>query len=290
MSEPFPDPRTLLRKYGLGAKKSWGQNFLIAERAYRAIVDATVSDSADWLVELGAGLGTLTMRLAERVAEGKVLAVERDRDMVSVLRGELAHLDNVEIVEGNALTYDLAMVGRWHGAPIAVCGNLPYNIASQILFHVLEAREHVRRAVVMVQKEMADRLVAGPGTKAYGALGVMVQTYADVSTVVQVGPGGFVPPPKVSSTVVRLDILAGGASRAPIADPRHYSDVVHAAFGQRRKKLHNALGARFDGAAVDAALQATGIDGNRRGETLSIEEFAALAAALPRASHHARAS
>jgi len=290
MSEPFPDPRTLLRKYALGAKKSWGQNFLIAERAYRAIVDATVSDSADWVVELGAGLGTLTMRLAERVAEGKVLAVERDRDMVSVLRGELAHLDNVEIVEGNALTYDLAMVGRWHGAPIAVCGNLPYHIASQILFHVLEAREHVQRAVVMVQKEMADRLVAGPGTKAYGALGVMVQTYADVSTVVQVGPGGFVPPPKVSSTVVRLDILAGGASRAPIADPRHYSDVVHAAFGQRRKKLHNALGARFDGAAVDAALQATGIDGNRRGETLSIEEFAALAAALPKASHHARAS
>jgi 16S rRNA (adenine1518-N6/adenine1519-N6)-dimethyltransferase len=290
MSEPFPDPRTLLRKYALGAKKSWGQNFLIAERAYRAIVDATVSDSADWLVELGAGLGTLTMRLAERVPEGKVLAVERDRDMISVLRGELGHLDNVEIVEGNALTYDLAMVGRWHGGPIAVCGNLPYHIASQILFHVLESREHVQRAVVMLQKEMADRLVAGPGTKAYGALGVMVQTYADVSTVVQVGPGGFVPPPKVSSTVVRLDILAGGASRAPIADPRHYSDVVHAAFGQRRKKLHNALGARFDSAAVDAALQATGIDGNRRGETLSIEEFAALAAALPKASHHARAS
>lgn len=287
MSEPFPDPRTLLRKYGLGAKKSWGQNFLIAERAYRAIVDATVSDSADWLVELGAGLGTLTMRLAERVPEGKVLAVERDREMVSVLRGELAHLDNVEIVEANALTYDLAMVGRWHGAPIAVCGNLPYHIASQILFHVLDARAHVQRAVVMVQREMADRLVAGPGTKAYGALGVMVQTYANVSTVVQVGPGGFAPPPKVSSTVVRLDVLT--SPRAEIADPRHYSDVVHAAFGQRRKKLHNALGARFDGAAVTAALQATGIDGNRRGETLSIEEFAALAAALPRAPH-ARAS
>src|SRR5690606_18238471 len=124
MSEPFPDPRALLRKHGLAAKKSWGQNFLVAERAYRAIVDAAVDVADDWIVELGAGLGTLTMRLAERVPEGKVIAVERDRDMAQVLRAELAHLDNVEIVEANALTYDLAMIARWHGGPISVCGNL----------------------------------------------------------------------------------------------------------------------------------------------------------------------
>jgi 16S rRNA (adenine1518-N6/adenine1519-N6)-dimethyltransferase len=289
MNEPFPDPRTLLRKHGLAAKKSWGQNFLVAERAYRAIVDAVVKADDDWLVELGAGLGTLTMRLAERVPEGKVIAVERDREMVAVLRSELAHLDNVEIVEANALTYDLAMVARWHGGPIAVCGNLPYHIASQILVRIIEAREHVQRAVVMVQREMADRLVAEPGIKAYGALGVLVQTYADVSTVVRVGPTAFAPPPKVSSTVVRLEMLPGGAARAPIADPGHYADVVHAAFGQRRKKLRNALQARFDTAAVDAALQGLGLDGNRRGETLRIDEFAALAAALPRAKDHARA-
>jgi 16S rRNA (adenine1518-N6/adenine1519-N6)-dimethyltransferase len=290
MNEPFPDPRALLRKHGLAAKKSWGQNFLVAERAYRAIVDAAVGDATDWIVEFGAGLGTLTMRLAERVPEGKVVAVERDRDLAGVLRAELAHLDNVEIVEANALTYDLAMIARWNGGPITVCGNLPYHIASQILVHVIEARAHVRRAVVMVQREMADRLVAGPGTKAYGALGVLVQTYADVSTVVRLGPGAFAPPPKVSSSVVRLDMLADGTSRAPIADPAHYADVVHAAFGQRRKKLRNALQARFPGDAVDAALQSLGLDGNRRGETLSIEEFAALAAALPRAENHARAS
>jgi 16S rRNA (adenine1518-N6/adenine1519-N6)-dimethyltransferase len=289
MSEPFPDPRTLLRKHGLAAKKSWGQNFLVAERAYRAIVDASVGAADDWVVELGAGLGTLTMRLAERVPEGKVVAVERDRDLAEVLRAELAHLDNVEIVEGNALTYDLAMIARWHGGPITVCGNLPYHIASQILMHVVDARAHVQRAVVMVQREMADRLVAPPGTKAYGALGVMVQTYADVSTVVRLGPSAFAPPPKVSSTVVRVEMLAGGSSRAPIADPAHYSDVVHAAFGQRRKMLRNALQARFDTGAVDAALQALGLDGNRRGETLSIAEFAALAGALPRAESHARA-
>lgn len=293
MTEPFPDPRALLRKHGLAAKKSWGQNFLVAERAYRAIVDAAVGapndGTDDWIVELGAGLGTLTMRLAERVPEGKVLAVERDRDMAEVLRAELAHLDNVEIVEANALTYDLGMIARWHGGPITVCGNLPYHIASQILVHVISARAHVRRAVVMVQREMADRLVAGPGTKAYSSLGVLVQTYADVSTVVRLGPSAFVPPPKVSSAVVRLDMLADGGSRAPIADPAHYANVVHAAFGQRRKKLRNALQARFVSDAVDAALQSLGLDGNRRGETLSIEEFAALAAALPRADDHARA-
>lgn len=298
MSEAFPDPRALLRKHGLAAKKSWGQNFLVAERAYRAIVDATVGAGSDfssdgpndWIVELGAGLGTLTMRLAERVPEGKVVAVERDRDLAAVLRAELAHLDNVEIVEANALTFDLAMIARWHGGPITVCGNLPYHIASQILMRVVDARAHVRRAVVMVQREMADRLAAGPGTKAYGALGVLVQTYADVRTVVRLGPSAFAPPPKVSSAVVRLEMLAGGASRVPIADGAHYADVVHAAFGQRRKKLRNALQARFASEAVDAALQALGLDGNRRGETLSIEELAALAAALPRSEEHARAS
>jgi 16S rRNA (adenine1518-N6/adenine1519-N6)-dimethyltransferase len=280
-SEPFPDPRTLLARHGLAAKKSWGQNFLVAERVYRAIVDATCADPDDWIVEIGAGLGTLTMRLAERVPEGKVLAVERDRDMVAVLRAELAHLDTIEIIEANALTFDLAMVARWRGGPVAVCGNLPYHLAAQIMFRVIEARAHVSRAVVMVQREMADRMVARPGTRAYGALGVLLGTYADLSTVIQVRPGSFVPPPKVDSTVVRLSPLPGGASRVPIADHDHYSRVVHAAFGQRRKTLRNALRAVFDEAAVDAALVATALDGHRRGETLSIDEFAALAAALP---------
>ena len=281
MNEPFPDARALMRKYGLGAKKSWGQNFLVSERAYRAIVDATVTADEDWVVEFGAGLGTLTMRLAERVPEGKLIAVERDRDMATVLRGELGHLDNVDIAEANALTYDLRMIARWRGEPIKVCGNLPYHIASQILFHVLDAREHVTRAVVMLQKEMADRMVAAPGTKAYGALGVMIATYANVSPVVRVGRGAFVPAPKVESAVVRLDMLPGGQARVPIDDEAHYSAVVHAAFQQRRKTLRNALGARFGSEATAHALAQTGIDGGRRGETLSIEEFARVAAALP---------
>lgn len=278
---PFPDARTLLDRYGLRAKKSFGQNFLIAERVFRAIVDAAVGADDDWIVEVGAGLGTLTARLAERVPEGKVIALERDPDMVAVLRGELGTVENVEVEAADAMRYDLAMAARWRGDRIVVCGNLPYHIASQILFRVVDARAHVRRAVVMIQKEMADRILASPGGKDYGAMGVMIQTYLDARLVAKVGPGSFVPAPKVDSSVLRLVPLANDAPRVPIGDAAHYSAVVHAAFGQRRKTLRNALRAKWPDADVGAAFERTAIDGGRRGETLSIPEFAAVAAALP---------
>lgn len=280
-AQPFPDARVLLGRYGLQAKKWFGQNFLISDRVFRAIVDATVARDDDWIVEIGAGLGTLTARLAERVPEGKVIALERDPDMIAVLRGELGGVDNVEIEDCDALRYDLKMAARWCGSPIAVCGNLPYHIAAPLLFRVVDARAVVRGAVVMIQKEMADRIVASPGTKAYGALGVMIRTYADVSMVARVSAGAFVPAPQVDSAVVKLVPLPGGAPRVPIADGEHYSRVVHAAFGQRRKTLRNALRAVWTDAEVDAALAASSIDGGRRGETLDIAEFAGLAAALP---------
>ena len=279
--EPFPDARTLLGRYQLTAKKSFGQNFLVSERTFRAIVDAAVRSDDDWIVEIGAGLGTLTARLAERVPEGKVIALERDPDMVAVLRAELAGVDNVDIEATDALRYDLRMAARWRGDAITVCGNLPYHIAAPLLFRVLEAREVVRCAVVMLQKEMADRIVAPPGGKTYGAPGVLIRTYADVSTVARVGAGAFVPPPKVDSTVLKIVPLPGGRPRVPIADERHHAAVVHAAFGQRRKTLRNALRAVFDAQAVDAALAQAGIDGIRRGETLDLTEFAQLAEALP---------
>jgi 16S rRNA (adenine1518-N6/adenine1519-N6)-dimethyltransferase len=279
--EPSPDARVLLGRYGLHAKKGFGQNFLISERAFRAIVDATVARDDDWIVEIGAGLGTLTARLAERVPEGKIIALERDPDMIAVLRAELAGVDNVDIEASDALRYDLRMAARWRGDALTVCGNLPYHIAAPLLFRVIEAREVVRCAVVMIQKEMADRIVAPPGGKAYGALGVMIRTYADVSTVAKVGAGSFVPPPKVDSAVVKLVPLAGARPRVPIGDEQHYSHVVHAAFGQRRKTLRNALRAAFEEAAVDGALASAGIDGTRRGETLDIAEFGRLAQALP---------
>jgi 16S rRNA (adenine1518-N6/adenine1519-N6)-dimethyltransferase len=280
-SQPFPDARVLLARYGLHAKKWFGQNFLISDRVFRAIVDATVASDDDWIIEIGAGLGTLTARLAERVPEGKVIALERDPDMIRVLRSELGGVDNVDIEDCDALRYDLTMAARWRGDPIAVCGNLPYHIAAPLLFRVIDARAVVRCAVVMIQKEMAERIVASPGTKAYGALGVMIRTYADVTMIARVSAGSFAPAPQVDSAVIKLMPLPGGAPRAPIADDEHYSRVVHAAFGQRRKTLRNALRAVWTDEEVDGALAASAIDGVRRGETLDIAELAQLAAGLP---------
>ena len=277
---PFPDARVLLDRYGLRAKKSFGQNFLISERALRAIADATVSSDDDWIVEIGAGLGTLTARIVERVTAGKVIALEPDPDMIRVLRAELGEVDNLEIEQVDALRYDLRSAASL-GQRITVCGNLPYHLASQLIFRVIDARDVVRFAVFMIQKEMADRIVAKPATKEYGALGVMVRTYCDVSTIIKVGAGSFVPAPKIDSTVIKLVPLHGGEPRVRIADHAHYSKVVHAAFGQRRKTLRNALRAAWPDEAVDAALRAISLDGGRRGETLDIAEFGALAEALP---------
>ena len=276
---PFPDARVLLERYGLRAKKAFGQNFLISDRALRAIADATVSTDEDWIVEIGAGLGTLTARLVELVTAGKVIALETDPDMIRVLRAELGTVDNLEIEQADALRYDLRMAAKWRGDRITVCGNLPYHIASQILFRVVDARAVVHRAVFMIQREMAERIVAKPGTKEYGSIGVMIRTYCEVSTVIKVAAGSFVPPPKIDSTVIKLVPLA--EPRTPIAHAEHYSKVVHAAFGQRRKTLRNALRAVWPDAAVDRALVATSIDGQRRGETLEIAEFGELSAALP---------
>jgi 16S rRNA (adenine1518-N6/adenine1519-N6)-dimethyltransferase len=272
------DPRALLAKYGFAPKKSWGQNFLVAESVYAAIVRAAARAEDDWVVEIGAGLGTLTARLADAVPAGRVVAVERDRDMVTVLRGELAARANVEIAEANALAFDYGAVAAAAGKPVAVAGNLPYQIASPLIFNLLDARRHLSRAVIMLQKEMADRIRAKPGTSEYGALGVMVTTVADVRLVVKAPAGAFHPRPKVDSAVIELVPLV--APRFALGDEKQYSRVVHAAFGQRRKTLRNALRSAFDDAAVDGALAATGINGQRRGETLDLAEFAALAREL----------
>jgi 16S rRNA (adenine1518-N6/adenine1519-N6)-dimethyltransferase len=282
----FPDPRTLLSRYGLAAKKSWGQNFLIDTTVYDAIVAATVRARDEWVVEIGAGLGTLTMRLADAVPDGRVIAVEKDRDMVAVLARELANRPNVEVRDENALVFDYAAAAARAGGPVAVAGNLPYQIASPLLFQMIEARAHIRRAVVMLQKEMADRLVARPGTREYGALGVMLALHADVHPVVRARAGAFFPAPRVDSAVVRLEPLA---SPRVAVDPRRYGQTVHAAFGQRRKTLRNALRSLWPAEVVDAALAAAGVDGQRRGETLSVEEFARLADQLPGPPTHARA-
>jgi 16S rRNA (adenine1518-N6/adenine1519-N6)-dimethyltransferase len=266
--------RELLKRHGLSAKKSWGQNFLVDERSFRAIVDACAPGADDWVIEIGAGLGTLTDRLAERA--GRVIAVERDREMVAVLRAELGENPRVEIAEANALTFDYAGIAVRAGRPPIVCGNLPYQIASPILFRLLDARAHVARIVVMLQREMAERIVAQPSTAEYGALSVMVAMSGRAKIVCRVPAGAFVPAPRVDSAVLRVEPFAGGSTRAQVASEEQFSRVVHAAFNQRRKTLRNALKALAD----DAAFARAGIDPQRRGETLSVEEFAALTNAI----------
>lgn len=271
-------PRALLERYGLHAKKSWGQNFLVDERVYRAIVEAAGAGEGDLVIEVGAGLGTLTSRLLATGAQ--VIAIERDRDLAEVLRGELGGAARLELHEANALTFDYAAAARAAGRRAVVVGNLPYQIGSPILFRLLGQRAELRRLVVMLQREVAERIVAAPASEAWGALSAMVQIAGEPRIVCKVGAGSFLPQPRVASAVVRIELVAG--TRVPVSDEARYGEVVHAAFGQRRKKLRNALGAIADPERIAAALAQAGIDGDRRGETLSVAELAALADALPR--------
>jgi 16S rRNA (adenine1518-N6/adenine1519-N6)-dimethyltransferase len=271
-----PDARALLKKHGLRAKKSWGQNFLVDERAYRAIVDACELESADWVIEIGAGLGTLTARLAERAAH--VIAVERDRDMAAILRAELGTDPRVEIAEANALSYDYAAAASRAGRAPVVVGNLPYQIASPILFRLLDSRGRIARVVVMLQREMVDRILAPPATAEYGALSVMVRMAGAPRLVCRVRAGAFVPAPRVDSAVLSVTPYPGGRPSVPVDDEAWFGRVVHAAFNQRRKTLRNALRALVaDDARIDRGLAQAAIDGRRRGETLDVAEFARLA-------------
>lgn len=270
-----PSPRALLEKYGLRAKKSWGQNFLGDEEILDAIARLAVEAPGERVVELGAGLGHLTARLLAQ--GGAVLAVERDRDMARVLRGELD--GGITLLEADAVRLDYRALAA--GGRVAVVGNLPYHLTSPILFSLLEQVEHVSRAVFLVQEEVAERLAASPGTKDWGLLSVLLQQRATVSLELRVPRGAFLPPPRVESAVVRIGF---GAPRAQVEDAAWFRRVVKAGFAQRRKVLPNALAGAGLGAQASLleGLAAAGIDPRRRGETLTVEEWAALARALPR--------
>jgi 16S rRNA (adenine1518-N6/adenine1519-N6)-dimethyltransferase len=268
----YPSPRALLAKHGLRAKKSWGQNFLGDEHVLDDIARLAVESPGERVVELGAGLGHLTARLVARGAE--VIAVERDRDMARVLRAELPA---VTLLEADAASLDYAALAG--GRPIAVVGNLPYHLTSPILFALLDQPGPVSRAVFLLQREVAERLAAAPGTKDWGLLSVLLQQRAHVTVERRVPPGAFLPPPEVESAVLRA------AFRAPAVAPRdeaRFRRLVKAGFAQRRKVLANALaGARVaPPEAVARALAAAGIDPRRRGETLSVAEWVALERAL----------
>ena len=265
----YPSPRVLLQKYGLRAKKSWGQNFLGDEEILDHIARLAVEVAGERVVELGAGLG----HLAERGAE--VIAVERDRDLAAVLRGELG--ERVQLIEADAARLDYLPLAC--GGKLVVVGNLPYHLTSPILFGLLDQVDLVARAVLLLQREVAERLAAKPGTKEWGLLSVLLQHRAAVSVERRVPAGAFLPPPKVESALLRV---AFGPPRSLVADDGRFRRLVKAGFAQRRKVLANSLAAA--GIAPDeqlaAALAAAGIDARRRGETLTVEEWAALDRAL----------
>jgi 16S rRNA (adenine1518-N6/adenine1519-N6)-dimethyltransferase len=267
------DPRKVLARHGFSPKRSYSQNFLVSERAVRAIVEACELAIDRPVLELGAGCGTLTQALA--AVSGKVYAIERDPDMLAVLAAECDPA-RVQLMAADAKQLDLTRFRDESGGPLRVAGNLPYAITGAILRNLVEQSESVERAVVMVQREVRDRLVAEPGSAAYGALTVFTAQVFSIETVIHLPRTAFFPPPKVTSSVVRL---------RPLSTPRaersaRFDQVVRASFQARRKTLRNALAQALDASEADRALKGAGIDGTRRGETLSIEEFGSLARAL----------
>jgi 16S rRNA (adenine1518-N6/adenine1519-N6)-dimethyltransferase len=265
------DPRAALRRHGLSPKAAFSQNFLVSSSAVRTIVAATAAAPGELVVELGAGLGTLTAALLE--AGARVTAIERDPDMIHVLTQDLVPKGLI-LQQGDAANVDYEALTRdAPGGKACVVGNLPYAITGAILRNLVDSRMHLSRAIVMVQREVRDRLIAPPATAEYGALTVFTTAAFAVQTVLKLPPGAFHPAPKVHSAVVRLDVL----ERPRAQETPAFRTVVKAAFEQRRKTLRNALGAALGTQRAEAALAAAGIDPVRRGETLSVEEFAALA-------------
>ena len=268
----WEDPRRVLARHGLRPKRGMSQNFLVSRSAVERIAGALALAPGETVVELGPGLGTLTAELLR--AGAHVIAIDADRDMLGVLGQELGHLTQLDARFGDATTLDLAPIAG--GGRVAVAGNLPYAVTGAIFRRLVDQHAHVARAVLMVQREVRDRLLGDPGSKDYGALTVFTRAVFDAQPVCIVPPGAFHPPPKVESAVVTL---TPRATPIDVGAPL-FERAVRASFEARRKTLRNALLRVVEAPVVDAAFAATGIDGKRRGETLSVEEFAALARAL----------
>lgn len=260
-------------------KKSLGQNFLTDTTILSRIVELVNISPGDLVLEVGPGRGALTRLLAERAA--RVVAVEIDRKLASILAEEFLGQENVTIVTANILRADLARLPCRYGAGNwKVAANLPYNISTQVLFLFLENRRLFSRLVLMLQKEVGDRVAALPGCKDYGALSVFCRLYFDIRREFIVRPGAFYPAPKVNSAV--LSFVPLPEPRVDVGNEAYFRKVVKAAFSQRRKTLLNCLrsAAISMDQALCQALACCGIDPGRRGETLSLEEFAALTRAL----------
>jgi 16S rRNA (adenine1518-N6/adenine1519-N6)-dimethyltransferase len=270
-------PRAQLARWGLRPKKHFGQNFLTDAGAAQRIARLCASESQAGLsvLEIGAGTGALTHALLEAGAD--VTALEIDRDLVDVLKAR-EDLGAARVVEADAMTFDYAAYAG--GKPWRVAGNLPYNVATPLIVGLVEMERGPETLTVMIQKDVADRLAAGPGTKAYGSLSVAVQYAMHVERAFTLGPNAFYPAPKVRSTVVHLVRRAEPAART--RDVALFRKVVRGAFAYRRKTLANSLllALGFERERVIRALEACALAPEERGERLSLDDFARLADAL----------
>lgn len=273
------------RKHGFQFSKSLGQNFLTDKNIIDKIIEGSMIGKGDLVIEIGPGIGVLTAAAAE--AAGKVIAVEIDRNLIPILKDTLSDYDNIEIINSDILKIDLSalleqneLINGQKREGVRILGNLPYYITTPIIMKILEDRVQTDSITIMLQKEVADRIKAQPGSRTYGALSVAVQYYCTVAHVANAPKEIFVPQPKVDSTVIRLDVRK--EKPVLLSSEETFFAVVKAGFGQRRKTLLNSLtgiyGLTKDEIAV--VMATAGIDPVRRAETLSLEEFAALANAI----------
>ena len=273
-----------IQKYQFDFQKKFGQNFLIDGRVLEKIMDAADIGAEDFVLEIGPGIGTMTQYLAERARQ--VMAVEIDRNLIPILSETLSDYDNVEILNADILKIDLrkTVEEKNQGKPIKVVANLPYYITTPIIMELFESEIPVDNITVMVQKEVADRMQAQPGTKDYGALSLAVQFYAEPYIVANVPPNCFMPRPKVGSAVIRLTRHQNPP--VEVKNKKLLFQLIRASFNQRRKTLQNGIknfsGLSFSKEEVADALEQIGVSPTIRGEALSLEQFAELCSLLDR--------
>lgn len=272
--------KELLEKYGFKFSKSLGQNFLIDGNIVRKIVEEAGVDKDTNVLEIGPGIGTLTEELA--INAKNVVAVELDKKLLPILDETLDSYDNVEIIHGDILEVDIDKIieEKLEGGPIKIVANLPYYVTTPIIGRLLEDELNIESISVMVQKEVAERMIAPPGSKTYGSLSVFVGFYTDAEIIVKVPNTVFMPKPKIDSAVIRLNIK----KELPDIDREKFFKVVKAAFSKRRKTILNSLssyGFDIEKDIIRKALEDSGIKVSERAENISIKEFMKLSASLP---------
>lgn len=274
----------VIQKYDFNFQKKFGQNFLIDGRVLDKIIDAAKISKEDFVLEIGPGIGTMTQYLAENARE--VLAVEIDKNLIPILEDTLSPYENVSILNEDILKVDIGKIAeeKNHGKPIKVAANLPYYITTPIIMSLFERHVPIDSITVMVQKEVADRMQAGPGTKDYGALSLAVQYYAEPYIVANVPPNCFMPRPKVGSAVIRLTKYK--EPEVCVKNEKLMFQLIRASFNQRRKTLQNGIKnfgeLDFSKEQVVEALEEMGVPTTIRGEALTLEQFAELTNLLDR--------